>query len=360
MGNKFTPHHKASHFSVGTSWKKFQGYTAKPRAAIIGSSFTTKDELDCGAGFICKENKIRLDKFLVKNLHDFSRSKIQKLIRNEGVKVNDSIVKVKHYWLRNGDRVIIAPPPSPSPPTPLPQRRRGEFSFSNNIKIIKETKNYLVLEKPAGLMVHPAENVKEYTLVDWLKEKYPEIENVGDDKINRPGIIHRLDKNVSGLLVITRTQEMFKHLKKQFKDRTVRKKYLALVYDKIKDNEGKINFPIIRSKRTGKMVAKPIGVFLKKALTLWTLKKQFDHYSLLDIEIKTGRSHQIRAHMQAIDHSVVGDNLYKNKEHKDKFNLNRIFLHAYYLEFTDLQGERQKFEIELPEELQEVLRKLGN
>ena len=317
--------------------------------------------------FICKENKVRLDKFLVAKLNDFSRSKIQYLIENKKVKINDEIIDIKHHWLKKGDKVIISPSPlSHSRHLPL-YRGKKLVELKKYIKVIKKTKHYVVLEKPAGLIVHPAENVKEYTLVDWLREKYSEIENVGDDKINRPGIVHRLDKNVSGLLIIALTQEMFKYLKKQFQDRTIIKKYLALVYGKMGDNEGEINFPIERSKRTGKMVSKPehfaspIGYSRggeKEALTLWTVKKQFSHHTLLDIELKTGRTHQIRAHMQAIDHSVVGDNLYKNKEYKDKFNLNRMFLHAYYLEFIDLNGEKQKFEISLPKELKNIIKEL--
>lgn len=306
--------------------------------------------------FVCRKNKLRLDKFLKENLKDLSRAKIQDLIIRGFVKVNSKIIDKKHYWLKEDDKIVVTPSPSKSlDPSLNPSPRQGR---EVKIKVIKKTKNYLVLEKPADLIVHPAENVKEYTLVDWLIKKYPQIKKIGDDQINRPGIVHRLDKKASGLMIIALTPEMFKYLKFQFQNRSVTKRYLALVYGKMEDNEGKINFPIERSKRTGKMVAKPEHFGEKDALTLWEVKKQFTHHALLDIQIKTGRTHQIRAHLQAIDHSIVGDNLYKNKEYKDKFNLNRIFLHAYYLEFKDLDNGVQKFETELPEELQNIIEKI--
>ena len=170
--------------------------------------------------FKCLKNKVRLDKFLVKKLSKtstkerkgFSRSKIQHLIEVGQVKVNSETVNKKHYWLDEGDEIEI----TPSPPTPLPQRRRGEFNFKKGIKVIKKTKDYVIIEKPANLIVHPAENVKEYTLVDWLKKKYPQIKEVGDEQDFRPGIVHRLDRQVSGLMIVALTLEMFKHLKFQF------------------------------------------------------------------------------------------------------------------------------------------------
>ncbi len=306
--------------------------------------------------FIASQNKCRLDKFLTEELKDFSRSKIQNLIKDGKVKINNTVIKKKHHWLEVGDKIELAISSLKS----LPQRRRGENEFEKKIRIIKKTKDYLVLEKPAGLIVHGAENIREYSLVDCLKEKYPQIKKVGDDLKFRPGIVHRLDKKVSGLMVVALEQKMFENLKWQFQNRTTVKKYLALVHGQMTDNQGEINFPIARSKRSGKMVAKPENSDGKEALTLWEIKERFSHYTLLDVEIKTGRNHQIRAHFQAFNHPVVGDDLYQIKKIKDKFNLGRIFLHAYHLEFLDLNGELQNLEIELPLALKKVIEKLNN
>ncbi|MCD4704567.1 RluA family pseudouridine synthase [bacterium] len=307
--------------------------------------------------FICPKDKVRLDKFLVEKLVDLSRSKIQRLVVDGKAKVNSTIIKKKHHWLSAGDKVEISQPPLSSKHFPLLSGKKL-MEMEKTIRIIKATDNYLVLEKPAGLIVHPAENVQEYTLVDYLIKKYPQIKTVGDNPEFRPGIVHRLDKKVSGLMVVALNQKIFSHLKSQFKNRSIVKKYLALVHGKMTDHEGEIDFPIARSKRSGKMVAKGGNLEAKEALTLWEVKQSFSHYTLLNIQIKTGRTHQIRAHLKAISHPVAGDDLYNIKGCKDKFDLNRIFLHAYHLEFIDLDGEVQVFEIELPEKLKDVIKGL--
>ncbi len=301
--------------------------------------------------FVCSENKIRLDKFLVIKLKNLSRSKIQHLIINGQVQVNTEIVNQKHYWLNKGDKVKVSL-------DTLVQVKKEKSSLEKQIKIIIETKDYLVIEKPAGLIVHGTKEILEYSLVDFLIKKYPQIKKVGDDLEFRPGIVHRLDKKVSGLMLIALNQKSFQSLKTQFKKHTVIKKYFALVYGGLKDFSGIIDFPIERSRRSGKMVAKPKYLNAKEALTFWEVKKRFNHYTLLDVQIKTGRNHQIRAHLQAIHHPIVGDNLYRIKKYKDKFNLQRVFLHAHYLEFTDLNGQRQIFESKLPKVLQNLIKKL--
>jgi len=302
--------------------------------------------------FTCLENKIRLDKFLVERLKGLSRSKIQHLIEDEQIEVNSELVNKKHHWLNDGDKIVV----SSSSPV-LPPKRKAMF-LKKDIKIIKKAKDYVIIEKPSGLIVHGTKEIREYSLVDFLVRKYPQIKKVGDDPEFRPGIVHRLDKKVSGLMVIALNQESFKDLKAQFKDRTIVKKYLALVHDQMEDFSGKVDFPIERSKRSGKMVAKPKHFDEKEALTLWETREKFSHYTLLDVQIKTGRNHQIRAHMQAIHHPVVGDDLYNIKGYKDKFDLKRVFLHAYHLEFQDLNGETQIFEVDLPEVLQSVMEEL--
>ena len=291
------------------------------------------------------ESPERLDKFLNLELTDFSRSQIQKLIKVGFILVNGQTTN-NHYGLKQGDKIII---------------RKTELEQEEKIliepEIIQEADDYLIINKPAGLIVHPTEGLKEKTLTDYLKERYPEIAQVGDDPL-RPGLVHRLDKDVSGLMILARNQKMFMHLKEQFQNRTIEKKYLALVHGQVLNDHDIINFPLKRSKLSGKMVSKPKGEAGKDSITEFDIKQRFVNYTFLDVNLKTGRSHQIRAHLQAYGHPLVGDKLYKNKKLKVKIELNRIFLHSYYLSFTDLAGEIQTFEQPLPDQLNDILKKL--
>ncbi|MFC1678406.1 RluA family pseudouridine synthase [Patescibacteria group bacterium] len=235
--------------------------------------------------------------------------------------------------------------------------------MKNKVEIVFENNNYLVINKPAGLLVHGAGHIKEPSLIDELEKKYPEITKVGEDP-NRPGIIHRLDKLVSGLMVIARSQEAFENLKQQFQKRTIKKYYTALVFGKIIADEGEINFPIDRSPKGHKMMAlaptvkgetNPQG---KAAITKYIVKKRFINYTLLKLRIITGRTHQIRVHLAAFGHPVVGDDLYGNKKAKSKnqkLETKRIFLVADELEFMSLDGQEKKFSIKLPHELNNFL-----
>lgn len=246
--------------------------------------------------------------------------------------------------------------------------------------IIFENKDYLIINKPAGLIVHGGTGITEPVLTDWLRTKYPKIENVGDDPI-RPGIVHRLDKEASGLMIIAKTQEAFDYFKKQFQKRKVTKKYLTLVHGKIFKDEDTITFPIRRSKDGYKMAALPVSSETisdknkpnnrdrgtlkaqeesKEAITEFCVLHRYINYTLLDVKIKTGRTHQIRVHFYAYGHPLVGDPLYwtkKTKTKNEKINLNRLFLVAKELSFKDLNGEKQKFSIEIPESLETFLEK---
>jgi len=231
---------------------------------------------------------------------------------------------------------------------------------------IHENNNFLVINKPAGLLTHGADHIKEPTLVDQLLNKYPELAKIGEDP-NRPGIMHRLDKQVSGLMVIAKTQDAFDHLKQQFQNRTVTKIYTALVYGKIEKDEDEINFPIQR-KRTGhKMAALPATAKGKpteegrRAITEFEVLQKFINYTLLKVKIKTGRTHQIRVHLTAYGHPVVGDDLYstkKTREKNKKLNLGRIFLTANELSFMDLNEKQKTFKINLQEELKKFLQQI--
>jgi len=231
-------------------------------------------------------------------------------------------------------------------------------------ELIKTTADYVVLNKPAGLIVHGAKHIKEQALIEILIKKFPEIAKIGDDPA-RPGIMHRLDKQVSGLMVIARNQDSFDSLKTQFQKRTVSKYYTALVYGRIEKDKEVINFPISRSVKGHKMTALPptnrgeINTAGRNAQTIFWVKKNYINYTLLKVQIKTGRTHQVRVHLAAYGYPLVGDDLYGNKKSKlknKKFNLDRIFLVADELEFSDLRGQRQKFKIDLPEDLKNILK----
>jgi 23S rRNA pseudouridine1911/1915/1917 synthase len=221
----------------------------------------------------------------------------------------------------------------------------------DDIKIIYEDENVLAINKPAGIVVHG----EMESVADWIVRKYPEIKNVGDDP-ERPGIVHRLDKDTSGVLLIAKNQKSFEWLKSQFQDRKIKKTYLALVSGKLKADSGLIDLPIGRSKTPLKRLAsqKARGK-LREAITEYKVVKKFDNYTLLEAFPKTGRTHQIRVHFKAIGHPVVGDKLYGNPEEK----LNRQFLHAQSLELNLQDGSRIKLEADLPEDLKNFLNMLN-
>jgi len=178
----------------------------------------------------------------------------------------------------------------------------------------------------------------------------------------RPGIVHRLDKDVSGLLVIAKTQDMFDHLKQQFKSRKTQKEYFALVYGTPQRPEGEITFNIDRSETQGhKMAAVPTsgnGDRGRKAITEFEIIEQLGNYTYLNIKPKTGRTHQIRVHLNAFGLPIVGDSVYRPRKLKVTIVLDRIFLHAHRLAFEDLNGQFQEFDSPLPTKLQEILNTL--
>jgi 23S rRNA pseudouridine1911/1915/1917 synthase len=298
----------------------------------------------------------RLDKFLAQYRQDLSRSQIQKLIKQQVVSVNGLLVS-PHYNLKAGDVIDIKE--KLSEPEETVEKKLPENL--PDIKIIDETDEFLVINKPAGLSVH---GQADYTLADWLKIKYPRISKVGDD-LERPGIVHRLDKDVSGLMIIAKTQAAFDDLKIQFQKRAVKKQYTALVYGKIQKDNGAINFPIKRAQDGYKMAAIPLTIkgelseLGREAETQFQIIKKLINYTLLKITIKTGRTHQIRVHLSAYGNPIVGDNIYataKTRIQNKKLNLNRIFLIADNLSFTDLTKQKKNYKINLTQELKNILK----
>lgn len=220
-------------------------------------------------------------------------------------------------------------------------------------EIIYLDDSLLVINKPAGLLVHSSSYQKssQKTLVDWLLEKFPQVKNVGDDVIFRPGIVHRLDKDTSGVMVIALNQKMFNYLKNLFASKEVKKTYLAIVKGWPKDKKGIIKTKIgIKSGTTKRSVFS--SKMAKEAITEFEVIKNFEYnnqkLSLLKIFPKTGRTHQIRVHMAYINHPIIGDNLYGGR--KNSKLASRQMLHCYSLEFPKDLGERVKFEADPPED----------
>ncbi|OGH70184.1 MAG: hypothetical protein A2754_02170 [Candidatus Magasanikbacteria bacterium RIFCSPHIGHO2_01_FULL_47_8] len=333
----------------------------------------------------------RLDTFLSTEL-SLSRSQVQKMIESKQITVNGKPPKKAGGQVKEGNVIVISSHSEKSlskkttDRDPLMKDRetssaRASLGMTRMLTptIIAETPDYIVIEKPTGILTHPTMAEEENTVANFIVEKYPEIKKVGDDPI-RPGIVHRLDKEASGLLVIARTQKMFNHLKEQFKNRTIEKEYLALAHGKVAKDWDEINFPITRSDTADRMAARPLSVIPakagiqdvdsrfhgndngeKSAKTEFWIEQRFVNFTLLRVKIHTGRMHQIRVHLFAYNHPLVGDPLYIQKKRKHMWDekLGRLFLHAVKLSFLDLAGERQTFESALPQELTEFLKQLS-
>jgi 23S rRNA pseudouridine1911/1915/1917 synthase len=245
-----------------------------------------------------------------------------------------------------------------------------------NISIVYEDNNLLVLNKPAGLITHP-KNISDTqdSVTGWLMGKYPHIKNIGEPfiasgkEIPRAGVVHRLDKDTSGLLIAAKNNESFFYLKNLFQERKIKKHYLALVNGRPKEPKGIISAPLgrIGLKRTTKIIGNKL-IDKKEALTEYRTLKEFKDHTLLEVTPRTGRTHQIRVHLNSIGTPVSGDNIYGFKRVKSPSGLTRLFLHAYKLEFTappsakaskgKPDGKKLVLETDLPEELQNVLNML--
>ena len=230
------------------------------------------------------------------------------------------------------------------------------------IPIITATSDFIAVNKPAGLLVHNTPGREnEETLVSWLLKEYPEVKMVGDSPSKRPGIVHRLDKETSGVMLVARSQEFFNRFKDLLKNHKVKKIYLALVLDDV-PKPLSINTPIgLKSGTVKHTIITKNAKMIKPAETeirpLEHFEKNGQKYTLLRVLPKTGRTHQIRVHLASINKPVVGDKLYGGKKNILP-GLNRHFLHAESLEFSVLNGGRLHLEADLPNDLQEALDRL--
>jgi 23S rRNA pseudouridine1911/1915/1917 synthase len=226
----------------------------------------------------------------------------------------------------------------------------------NNIEIIYEDEDILALSKPAGIVVHhDAKHISD-TIVDWLLKKYPNLKGVGDDP-ERPGIVHRLDKDTSGVLIVARNQKTFLYLKNLFQTGGVQKIYLALVVGFVKKDSDIINAAIARStKYFEKRVVGGKQGRSREAITEYHVRERFkEEYTLLDVSPKTGRTHQIRSHMAHIGHPIACDKLYGGRLFVCPAGLERQFLHAVSIEFVSPSGAQMHFDVPLAEDLEKCL-----
>ena len=290
-----------------------------------------------------RETPERLDKFLVEQLQEFSRSRIQGLIVDGFVDVNGRAAKKAGQTLESGFNVTVRIPP------PVPTDLVAE---DIPLDIVFENDDLLVINKPAGMVVHPAAGHSSGTLVNAVLGYDPEIEGIGGEE--RPGVVHRLDKETSGLIVLAKNERAHRWLQDQFRLRKVEKTYLALVDGKPPTPSGRVEAYIGRDPSHRKKMAIVSESRGREAISEYKTVESFDKHTLLEFHPLTGRTHQIRLHCAFLGCPIVGDEVYGRK--KPSVEIDRHFLHAFRLKIV-LPGEEvpKFFEARLPKELENVI-----
>ena len=296
--------------------------------------------------------KQRVDKFLKEEFFldkKKTRGEIVRQIKDGNVLVDGKGIKPSHL-LKQGEKVEFD----------MTEEVAG-LAPNKNVKfgIISQDENMLVVDKPAGLQVHPSSRNEKDTLVNGLLYRFPEISDVGDAPKTRPGIVHRLDRGTSGVMVVARNQEIYSWLKKKFKEREMRKKYWAVVYGE-PSPKGIIDAPLARAANYKKQIiaGKKTRTKIRSAVTEYETLKTFQGMSLLEVFPRTGRTHQIRVHLTSIGHPIVGDEKYARKQSVFKSDAARLLLHAKSLTFEEA-GKKYKFEAPLPDDFRVFLEKTG-
>ncbi len=288
----------------------------------------------------------RLDIFCVSKIPQYSRAILQKAIKSGEITVNEEIVKPR-YIIRENDVVTVNITEKDSVSDEIPQEPL-------KIPIIYEDKHMLAINKPAGITVHPGVGKETQTVASWFADRYPDSAHVGEE--GRPGIVHRLDKDTSGVMILAKTQEALEHLKSQFKKHRARKEYLALVFGIPGESKGRITRPLARSRRNPmRRTVDPEG---KEAVTEWIKEDAFNGYALIRAFPLTGRTHQIRVHLHFLGFPIVGDALYTFKRKKSPSGVTRQLLHAENLTVVTPSDKRRTFTAPLPEEFSSVIERL--
>ena len=293
---------------------------------------------------IAEMENVRLDAYIAQKCENLSRTMIQKLIEDGEILVNGQEKKIS-YKTKQGDVIEIH----------IPEAKEINLKAQDiPLDIVYEDDDIIVVNKPKGMVVHPANGNPDGTLVNAVMSLCKgSLSGIGGEI--RPGIVHRLDKDTSGLIIIAKNDVAHINLSKQIKDRRVKKIYIALVKGNVSENEATVNMPIGRStKDRKKMAVRKDG---KEAITHFKVLKRYGKYTLLELKIDTGRTHQIRVHMAEIGHPVVGDMIYSNG--KNEFGVEGQMLHAKSLDFQHpVTGKQIHLEAELPKYFEEILSKL--
>ena len=316
---------------------------------------------------IVKENNknVRLDVFINANTSDLSRTRIKNLILDKKLKINNKIIVDPSKKTSEGDKIsLIIPEPKKTSLKP----------FNFKLDIIYEDEDLIILNKPAGIVMHPGAGNYDNTIVNALiNRENNSLSNIGDEL--RPGIVHRIDKDTSGLVIIAKNNQTHEHLSKQFNDHSISRVYQLLIWGKLRPSQGKIQTLITRSSRNRQImeVSKTKGKF---AITNYKTLEVFENkktptLSFLECKLETGRTHQIRVHMNYMGNSILGDSTYKKKFKRIKnidpflerqlLSLNRQFLHAKVLGFVHpKKNEKMLFNSNLPKDLEIILKTLRN
>lgn len=286
----------------------------------------------------------RIDAYLSEKLEDTSRVAIQRLVANGKVLVNGKMVKPS-YKVQEGDKIEV------EEEIPVATSLKAQ---NIPLEIIYEDKDIIVVNKPKGMVVHPANGNPDGTLVNAIMAICKDsLSGIGGEI--RPGIVHRLDKDTSGIIMIAKNDKAHINLSEQIKDHKVKKTYIALVRGMVKENEATINMPIGRSERDRKKMA--VTKKGKEAITHFKVLERYDKYTLLQVNIETGRTHQIRVHLSQIGYPIVGDEVYSNG--KNEWNVKGQCLHAKSLEFKHpITGKAMLLEANLPEYFETILKEL--
>ena len=288
-----------------------------------------------------EEKGKRLDTYIPSVDTDITRTSAQRLIEDGNILVNGKNAKVS-YKIQENDKISVE----------IPEPKQIELKAQNiPIEIIYEDSDIIVVNKPKGMVVHPANGNPDGTLVNAIMAICKDsLSGIGGEI--RPGIVHRIDKDTSGLLIVAKNDNAHVKMSEQIKDRKVNKKYIALVRGIIKENEATINMPIARNKKDRKKMA--VDKDGKEAITHFKVLRRYDKYTLLEVKIDTGRTHQIRVHMAEIGHPVIGDEVYSNG--KNEFNVKGQMLHAKSLDFEHpITGKKMHLEAELPDYFKKVI-----